>query len=219
LHIGVRQISNLGARRASIGARPIELREDIRRRREGADAVGDGANFGAAVTHFGRVPDALDAQPIRIGTVDGDRVRDREGIEAAFDQIPGEQSTHAQIRSDDQNRRGAAVRHTPLRKADQDRVDLRHALDRQRPVAVRFIQQRGVLETFRSERDNPKIGRRMVDHDRHRALEADEQAQLDRYQHNREDNADHRRGEAKLVVKQISGGELQNQWHRHCNTL
>jgi choline dehydrogenase-like flavoprotein len=114
---------------------------------------------------------------------------------------------------------GAAVRHTPLRKADQDRVDLRHALDRQRPVAVRFIQQRGVLETFRSERDNPKIGRRMVDHDRHRALEADEQAQLDRYQHNREDNADHRRGEAKLVVKQISGGELQNQWHRHCNTL
>jgi hypothetical protein len=59
----------------------------------------------------------------------------------------------------------------------------------------------------------------MVDHDRHGALEADEQAQLDRHQHNREDNADHRRGEAKLVVEQISSSKLQDQWHRHRNIL
>jgi hypothetical protein len=59
----------------------------------------------------------------------------------------------------------------------------------------------------------------MINHDRHRTLEADEQPELHRHQDDREDNADHRRREAKLVVKQVSGSELQYEWHGHRNAL
>ena len=59
----------------------------------------------------------------------------------------------------------------------------------------------------------------MIDHDGHRARETDEQAQLHGYKHDREDDADDRRGEAKLVVKEVARGQFQNQRHGHCNTL
>jgi hypothetical protein len=53
----------------------------------------------------------------------------------------------------------------------------------------------------------------MVDHDGHRAGKTDEQAQLHCHQHNREDDADDRRGKAELVVKQVAGGEFEDQGH------
>ena len=64
-----------------------------------------------------------------------------------------------------------------------------------------LIQQRRVFKTFRSERNDPKIGRGMVDHDRHHALETQKQAHLNCNQNNGENDANDGRAEAQSILQ------------------
>ena len=85
------EIGDLVRRRSHIGLRPVERREDIGRRRERPDAVGDRRHLGLLVADFGAVAEPVDAEPAEIGLVDRDGVRGRKGVEIAGDQIPGMQ--------------------------------------------------------------------------------------------------------------------------------
>src|SRR5215472_543047 len=114
------QVSDFFAGRAGIPARAFEWREDVGRRRERTDPFGQGADFRLTIAYFGRVADAFDAQSGRIGAIDRNRVRDGQRVEATLHQIPRAQSVDVQVRTDDQDGRGAALWHPPLRKADYD---------------------------------------------------------------------------------------------------
>ena len=59
----------------------------------------------------------------------------------------------------------------------------------------------------------------MIDHVVTVRSKPTKQAQLHGHEHDGEDDADDRRDEAKLVVKEVARGQFQNQRHGHCNTL
>src|SRR5205807_3124439 len=103
------------------------------------------------------------SEPLKIGSVDRYRVRDRQIKEIAGDDVPGLQAQFVAIRTDEKHRRRSAARLVPLRKTDQDRHCLGYAGDRQRAKPLTLVEQSWILEALGAERHDPKIGRRVVD--------------------------------------------------------
>src|SRR6516162_6590034 len=124
------KIRRLVRRYSGVGPPPIQRGEDVRRGRERTDAVGDRLHLDFVPANLGAVTDAADAEPIEVGSVDRDGAGNRKRIEAAFNQIPGQQSVRSQIRSDDEYGGRSALRYPPVGIADDDGSGLRHAVDR-----------------------------------------------------------------------------------------
>src|SRR5262249_51700737 len=142
-HIGAgsnahEKIRGLVRRQSGVAPRAIERRKDVGRGRERADAPGDSPHLHLLIADLGAGPDPTNPEPVEIRAVDRDGAWDREVVDAAFDHVPGEQSSGAQIGADDEYRSRPSPWHAPIRVADDDRNGLRHTVDRERlePLAL-----------------------------------------------------------------------------------
>ncbi len=131
----------------------------------------------------------------------------------AFDHVPGRKSVAARIGADHEDRRVAARRRAPLRKADHQRHRRGHAVDRQRAKPLAFVEQRRILETLGSTRHDPEVGVGVVDHDRDHPLEAHIEAHLHGHQHDREHDADDGRDQPQPIMKQVPEREFGGERH------
>ena len=107
-----------------------------------------------------------------------------------------------------------ALRQQPDGKAGHHRNGLGDAIDReQRARASVLSSSERSSKYLVSLRDDPEIGRRVIDDRRQHPAEAEVEAELHHHQHDRKDNADERRDEAKPVVKQVSRRECVDKRH------
>jgi hypothetical protein len=175
----------------------------------GSDALGDRRNTRFLVADFPVIAQLGNAKPVKIGTVDRDRLWRRQIGETAFDQIPRLQPAR---RGADEKDRGLRlpVRFAPIREADQHRRDVRDAGNGQCPKSFAALQQGRGLKALGVGRRNPEVSRRMVDHGRDHALETQEQPELNGEQHDREHDPDERRDQPDPVVKQVTGRKREN---------
>ncbi len=148
---------------------------------------------------------------VKIGLVDRHRTGYRQIVKTTGDQIPWTQSQSPQFGADDENGCRGAAWQSPLRVANDERSGFGNPIDRQGPKPLTIIQQRRIFETLGTERHDPEIGGRMIDHGGDHAPETDIEAHLYRHEHDGEDNSHDGRDQSKPVMKQVSGGKPELQ--------
>jgi hypothetical protein len=93
------------------------------------------------------------------------------------------------VGSDDDDRRHGSIRQAPGRKSHHARNDLGHAFDRQEAVSHAGVEKREILEVFRPGRNDPEVGRCVIDHRRDHTAEAEVKAHLHQHQYDRKNDA------------------------------
>src|ERR1019366_1094982 len=130
-----------------------------------------------------------------------------------FHDIPRRQSAGGQVSSDDEYRSHGSIRQAPSGKSNHSWNDFGHSFDLQEAVSHSGVEKREILEVIRSARNDPEVGRGVIDHSCDHAAEAEVKAHLHHHQHHRKNDAHEGGDKAKPILEKISQRKRKNEWH------
>jgi hypothetical protein len=106
-----------------------------------------------------------------------------------------------------------SIRQAPSGKSNHSWNDFGHSFDLQEAVSHCGVEKREILEVIRSPRNDPEVGRGVIDHSCDHAAEAKVKACLHHHQHHRKNDAHEGGDKAKPILEKISQRKRKNEWH------
>ena len=101
-----------------------------------------------------------------------------------------------------------------LKKADDERNGLGHAINRKHLVLDVAVELRDIFHRVDAARNDPEIGIGVIDHYRDHAPKSRIKSHLDQHEDDREHDADERRDETQTVMEKVAECEGQAKRHR-----